>query len=132
MKETQDADVAPALHYVRFVGEIQQSLLDDDSGDEDEDAADRTKSFRVVICMSKQASYRLTKAQYLQCDIAFKRVVGFYEFELSGYDRDAKMGNSYHQSCGASMAYIPVRPSLLPSLHHTSDCCGAFIYLREH
>lgn len=98
MKNIQDADVAPALHYVRFVGEVHQSQLDHESGDEDEDAADRTKPLRVAICMSKQASHRLLEAQYLQCDIAFKRVVGFYEFELSGYDRSAKIGNSYCQS----------------------------------
>jgi hypothetical protein len=99
MKKTQDTDIPPALHYVRFVGEMHQNELDPESGDEDDDIADRTKPLRVAICMSKQASYRLLQAQYLQCDIAFKRVVGFYEFELSGYDRDAKIGtNSFYQT----------------------------------
>jgi hypothetical protein len=93
MKKIQDSNVAPELHYVRFVGEIENQL-DNDSGDEGEETADRTKPLRVAICMSKQASRRLLEAQYLQCDIAFKRVVGYYEFELSGYDRDAKIGNS--------------------------------------
>jgi hypothetical protein len=94
MKEIQDANVDPELHYVRFVGELQQSQFEHDSGDEGEGAADRSKPLRAAICMSKQASRWLLEAQYLQCDIAFKRVVGYYEFELSGYDRDAKIGNS--------------------------------------
>lgn len=45
---------------------------------------------RIVICMSPVQSSRLRKAQYLQSDIAFKRVVGFKEFELGGLDRESK------------------------------------------
>jgi hypothetical protein len=39
--------------------------------------------------MSEEGSKRLLRAQYVQSDIAFKRVVGFYEFELAAMDRDA-------------------------------------------
>lgn len=45
--------------------------------------------------MSKEGSQRLLKAQYVQSDIGFKRVVGFYEFELAGMDRDANTSNPF-------------------------------------
>jgi hypothetical protein len=37
--------------------------------------------------MSQEGSERLMSARYLQSDMAFKRVVGFYEFELAAVDR---------------------------------------------
>ena len=42
---------------------------------------------RIVICMTREGSQRLLQAQYLQSDMAFKRVVGFHEFELAAIDR---------------------------------------------
>jgi len=33
----------------------------------------------------------LLQAQYLQSDIAFKRIVGFLEFEIGGMDQNAKI-----------------------------------------
>lgn len=47
----------------------------------------------MVVCMNKAGSKRLSEAQYIQCDIGFKRVVGFYEFELAAMDRDANTSN---------------------------------------
>lgn len=44
-------------------------------------------SLRIVVCMTKEGSRGLLKAEYLQCDIGFKRVLGFQEFELAGTDR---------------------------------------------
>jgi hypothetical protein len=44
---------------------------------------------RMVVCMSKTGSQRLIRAQYIQSDIGFKRVAGFYEFEIAALDRDA-------------------------------------------
>ena len=38
--------------------------------------------------MSPEGSRRIAKAQYVQSDIGFKRVVGFHEFELASFDRD--------------------------------------------
>jgi hypothetical protein len=42
---------------------------------------------QIIICMTQEASERLLAAQYLQSDMAFKRIVGFYEFELAAVDR---------------------------------------------
>lgn len=55
----------------------------DDFDDEDSCEANIGETpFRVVVCMLREASRQLLQAQYLQSDIAFKRVVGFQEFEL--------------------------------------------------
>ena len=42
----------------------------------------------LFVCMSPEGSRRIVKAQYVQSDIGFKRVVGFHEFELASFDRD--------------------------------------------
>ncbi|KAJ6617105.1 hypothetical protein B0H10DRAFT_1948621 [Mycena sp. CBHHK59/15] len=44
---------------------------------------------RFIVCMGREGSERLLTSQYVQSDIGFKRVVGFYEFELAGWERDA-------------------------------------------
>ncbi|KAG6917541.1 hypothetical protein DXG01_002177 [Tephrocybe rancida] len=65
-------------------------------GDNNEDErTDPTQPLRIVICMTRAASHRLLKAQYLQCDIGFKRVVGFQEFELAGMDRTSNSSITY-------------------------------------
>ncbi|KAJ7701369.1 hypothetical protein B0H14DRAFT_2648403 [Mycena olivaceomarginata] len=46
---------------------------------------------RIIICMAAEASRRLlSTGHYLQSDIAFRRIVGFLEFELACMERDAK------------------------------------------
>lgn len=58
----------------------------------DEDTPDEAgKPLRIVVCMSKESSRRLLRAQYVQSDIGFKRVIGFQEFELGGFDQEAQM-----------------------------------------
>ncbi|KAJ6619590.1 hypothetical protein B0H10DRAFT_1946643 [Mycena sp. CBHHK59/15] len=42
-----------------------------------------------VLCTARDGSERLLNAQYVQSDIGFKLVVGFYQFEMAGWDRDA-------------------------------------------
>ena len=42
---------------------------------------------QIIICMTQEGSKRLLDTQYLQSDMAFKRIVGFYEFELAAVDR---------------------------------------------
>lgn len=64
---------------------------------EDEEAlsGETSRPTQIVVCMSKRASERLLKAQYLQCDIGFKRVLGFQEFELAGMDRTNNTSEYY-------------------------------------
>lgn len=84
-----------------FTGEIQPagSVRDPDlDGSNDDDNLDddgptdsgSDSTFRVVICMTREQSRRLALAQYIQSDIAFKRVAGYQEFELGGVDRENK------------------------------------------
>ncbi|KAF4567096.1 hypothetical protein EYR36_010712 [Pleurotus pulmonarius] len=84
-KEKQDSDI---LQYIRLAEEFNLPESDTD-GDDDPSAIDSCSPFRMVICMFPEASRRLAKAQYLQCDIGFKRIVGFQEFELGGMDEES-------------------------------------------
>ena len=61
-------------------------LTDEDIG------LDSEEPIRIVICMMKEQSRRLAQAKFVQSDIAFKRVVGFKEFELGGMDPENKTG----------------------------------------
>lgn len=57
---------------------------------EEDDPERRDEPLRLIICMTKESSARLLEAQYLQSDIGFKRIIGFYEFELGGLDWDSR------------------------------------------
>jgi hypothetical protein len=61
---------------------------------EEDEPGDTGESLRVIICMTKESSQRLLRAQYLQSDIAFKRVAGFLEFEIGGLNQNAQTGLS--------------------------------------
>ncbi|KAF8076821.1 hypothetical protein FPV67DRAFT_1715254 [Lyophyllum atratum] len=88
MKEHQDLTVAEKEHYIRKIIELPPDTFD--AHEEDEPLAkNQTSDVRMVICMSKEGSRRLLDAQYLQSDIGFKRVVGYYEFELACVNRVA-------------------------------------------
>lgn len=97
LKQIQDEQAKLDSHriYVRYVAELSESELRVFYTDDNEWNAPglqgSTERFRVVICMSKDQSNRLAKAQYLQSDIAFKRVSGWKEFELGGYDHESRM-----------------------------------------
>lgn len=74
-----------AAHYIRRVIVVTDHPTDE----EDEPESDAAAGVRIVVCMSRDASERLLRAQYLQSDMAFKCVVGFYEFELAAIDRSS-------------------------------------------
>jgi hypothetical protein len=59
---------------------------------EDEPTVESGQPLRIIICMKKASSLRLAKAQFLQSDIAFKRVAGFLEFEIGGLEQNSKIG----------------------------------------
>lgn len=89
MKAQQDASLPPEKRYIRRIIAIPtESLLAHDEDEEPTDTKDQMT--RIIICMAAEASRRLLSAgQYLQSDIAFRRIVGFLEFELACMDRDA-------------------------------------------
>ncbi|KAG6836008.1 hypothetical protein H0H93_012315 [Arthromyces matolae] len=83
-KEREDSDNP----YIRRIIELPAGSFAVHPEDEPV-AKEDTADVRMVICMSPEGSRRLSKSQYLQSDIGFKRVVGFYEFEMACLDRDA-------------------------------------------
>jgi hypothetical protein len=90
LKECQDRDLVPELHYIQYVGEISVGTL---AIHEDDDPNEMGESLRIIVCMTKESSRRLLRAQYVQSDIAFKRVAGFLEFEIGGWNENAKIGS---------------------------------------
>ncbi|KAJ7122366.1 hypothetical protein C8R44DRAFT_622071 [Mycena epipterygia] len=89
LKAQQDATLSPEQRYIRRIIAIPLNTLP--SHDEDEEEKDlKDDTVRIIICMTAEASRRLHSAgRYLQSDIAFRRIVGFLEFELACMDRDA-------------------------------------------
>lgn len=84
--------------YIRYTAETPLNGLpvyDEDDPDHS-DPSDTAMMLRIIICMSPESSRRLAAAQYLQSDIAFKRVSGFLEFEIGGLDRNANMGPCFY------------------------------------
>ncbi|PPQ81257.1 hypothetical protein CVT24_012240 [Panaeolus cyanescens] len=77
------------IMYIRKILEFKASVfttgLDENDDESDRDVAN--SDIRLVSCMTPEGSRRLLAAQYIQSDIAFKRVVGFYEFEIATVDR---------------------------------------------
>ncbi|KAF7975392.1 hypothetical protein HWV62_9607 [Athelia sp. TMB] len=95
LKRLQDQDLPPEDHYIRYAEEIPIHSLPVHDEDETEHSNPADKMLRIVVCMSPESSQRLAAAQYLQSDIAFKRVSGFLEFEIGGLHRDANMAIPY-------------------------------------
>ncbi|KAG6805088.1 hypothetical protein H0H93_005648, partial [Arthromyces matolae] len=83
LKERQEEDLPLDERYIRSVIEISSDDHLDDEEDEILPPEESGKPLRIVVCMTKAASFRLLEAQYLQCDTSFKRVLGFQEFELA-------------------------------------------------
>jgi len=84
LKEIQDESQPTEAHYIRRI--IFMTGYSSHEEDEPRPEGD-VDGVRIVICMTREGSQRLLQAQYLQSDMAFKRVVGFHEFELATIDR---------------------------------------------
>ena len=52
--------------------------------------------YRIIICMTQEMSRNLAQAHYIQCDISYKRIVGWLEFEIAGWNRELKCGACIH------------------------------------
>ncbi|KAJ6467458.1 hypothetical protein DFH09DRAFT_1254258 [Mycena vulgaris] len=75
--------------YIRCVVDLDANLFTAHPEDEPSLSPAKASRLRFVVCMGWEGSERLLQCQYVQSDIGFKRVVGFYEFELAGWERDA-------------------------------------------
>ncbi|KAJ6600477.1 hypothetical protein DFH09DRAFT_1070271 [Mycena vulgaris] len=74
-------------HYIRRMVDIDADGFESHEED-DPIALSESRRLRFIVCMTVEGSERLLKAQYVQSDIGFRRVVGFYEFELGAWERD--------------------------------------------
>ncbi|KAJ3804094.1 hypothetical protein F5876DRAFT_70917 [Lentinula aff. lateritia] len=95
LKRHQDSILPPEDQYIRRLVEIPVASLESDPDDALEDIPDQNNALRIVICMTPEASARFIKAQHLQSDIAFKRVIGYYEFEAASVDPDCNTSITY-------------------------------------
>ncbi|KAK0437715.1 uncharacterized protein EV420DRAFT_1280541 [Desarmillaria tabescens] len=90
--DIQNRTVPSKEHYIRHIEEMPwESLNDPDPGP----LADDHGSFRLILCMSPSCSHDLLHAEYVESDISFKRVAGYKEFKLVGFDYIAKTGVVY-------------------------------------
>ncbi|KAF8497998.1 hypothetical protein JB92DRAFT_2817464 [Gautieria morchelliformis] len=76
--------------YIRFIGVIPAHDIEGGT-QKDEESGDNTGLYRFVVCMTPTQSYGLLRAQYVQSDTAFRRVVGYDEFEIGAWDADSKI-----------------------------------------
>ncbi|KAJ7169084.1 hypothetical protein C8R43DRAFT_1120974 [Mycena crocata] len=89
LKQWQDAHLPPEDHYIRYMSEIPDfptDAFDDEESPNVPSGSKTDKNLRVIICMSPKGSRRLRATQYLQSDIAFKRIQGYLEFEIASMD----------------------------------------------
>lgn len=127
MKQEQDKHLLPGDAYIRYMEELPALGMGDDPDDEDEDEDGETSGdsapFRIAICMTKEGSLRLLKAKFLQSDIAFRRVVGFKEFELGALERDSRTSKFDFLLISRLIDY-PYSDRLLSNLRQSSNRRG--------
>ncbi|KAF7372822.1 hypothetical protein MSAN_00488200 [Mycena sanguinolenta] len=91
LKKQQDEQLPPEEAYIRYLAEIPAvGITSDPSEDDDSEEFDPDVPFRIAVCMTKEGSIRLLQAKFLQSDIAFRRIVGFKEFELGALERPSR------------------------------------------
>jgi hypothetical protein len=95
LKAYQDSKLPKENHYIRRVLALEVDTTQPDTEEEDDDMIGKDDRLRIIVCMTPEASKRLVSSgRYLQSDIAFRRIVGFKEFEVAGMDRDANTSKS--------------------------------------
>ena len=83
LKKAQDESLPVHLHYIRSMIHLTNvPVYNEDDPVTDGDGS----NVYIVICMANEGSWRLREAQYIQSDMAFKCVVGFFEFEMATID----------------------------------------------
>ncbi|KAJ7140269.1 hypothetical protein C8R43DRAFT_892789 [Mycena crocata] len=110
LKEHQDSKLPKELHYIRRILAVNIEPADEAEMNEDDDiSVKKDNRLRIIICMTPEASRRLlASGRHLQCDIAFKRIVGFKEFEVAGMEKDAN----------TSIVYIRIYMNRMSALAH--------------
>lgn len=94
MKQVQDETLPPHEHYIRTILNLPNTTGAAQNDELEYDSENSEENLRIVVCMSPEGSSRLLRAQYIQSDIAFRRVVGYQEFELATFDREGNTSMS--------------------------------------
>ena len=117
--------------YIRYMAEVSMSDIYQYTQFSDSELATDPTPCQIVICMSPTQSRRLLKAQYLQSDIAFKRVTGFKEFELGGLDRESKNCKclTHHNINIVLLEFC--RHCILPDSSNTGNCSNTLFYFQK-
>ncbi|KAK7026224.1 hypothetical protein R3P38DRAFT_2948380 [Favolaschia claudopus] len=89
LKEWQDTHIDADEHYIRRIIEVPDFPLDEFDAENPIASGSPASTLQIIICMSRTGSERLLKAQYIQSDIAFRRIEEFLEFEMAAMDRIA-------------------------------------------
>ena len=122
LKKIQDETLPPEEHYIRRI----INLSNIPSHDEDDPVTDGNgKDVRIVICMSRQASWRLRATSYAQSDMAFARIAEYHEFEIASVDRINNTGMSFQvfQINYFFKALSTTSHNLLSCVRYTADSC---------
>jgi hypothetical protein len=95
LKKIQDETLPPEEHYIRRMIYLTNTPMHE----EDDPVTDGDdKDVRIVICMTRQGSWRLRATSYAQSDMAFSRIAGYHEFEIASVDRINNTGMSDSES----------------------------------
>lgn len=88
----------PSERYIRravvipHVSDVRED--DDEPSDFSNIDGGRADDLKIILCMLEDFSKRMKRAKYLQSDIGFKQVTGFYEFEIGSMDRNSNTSKS--------------------------------------
>lgn len=126
LKKTQDDSLPIEMHYIRKIIVMTEFI----THEEDEPALiGDSDGVQIIICMTPEGSKHLLCAQYLQSDMAFKRIVGFFEFEMAAVDRISNTSKSLCSSpslCSSLPNILRIyRYHLLPCICDSTNCCSA-------
>ncbi|KAK0213592.1 hypothetical protein IW262DRAFT_1301071 [Armillaria fumosa] len=107
MKRIQDEEeVTPYIRVIKRMSwhSLRHEWDDADESDDEEGPLSGSEDdcFRLIVCMLPERSQDFHKAKWVQCDISFKRVPGWNEFELVSVDRET---NQVRQDTGKDIEY---------------------------
>ncbi|KAK0227725.1 hypothetical protein IW262DRAFT_1292681 [Armillaria fumosa] len=107
MKRIQDEEeVTPYIRVIKRMSwhSLRHEWDDADESDDEEGPLSGSEDdcFRLIVCMLPERSQDFHKAKWVQCDISFKRVPGWNEFELVSVDCET---NQVRQDTGKDIEY---------------------------
>jgi len=121
LKKVQDEMLSAEMHYIRRM----IYMTDVAAHEEDDLVTDGNSSdVQIVICMTCEGSQCLLNAQYVQSDMAFKRIVGYYEFELASFDCINNASMSVFFLFSKHLMVLSSRHNILSCIRHKADCCS--------